>query len=668
MLVVKDERRWRETMTHFSEHKVLVPQEDQKRSQELGFRVGVDEIFAEHLKAMLAKIGFTGTSEPEQRLRLDNHGNRWTVDASGAATGKVETKDRFYRNDFALLAHEYDIRIDGAREFSRDKPGAGGAGAALSADEEKTLQSGWSQERTKRRVSFRNKEKPSAWRIDLTEVEVVRKNGASGAGSSLASSAAAAVDMELELELEPAALQTWLDGAEDDANHEKSKHLARELLTLLNAIIPHHLASPKEAELLEVATDEFKPQVARLTDVIKAGAAGGAEGASSLGGSTAASNSNANRHLEFVGSKPVNLLHKNLAAVRKRDYFVTEKSDGTRYLLYVVDDHDGKPLAVLLDQSKVIRKMRGGRELGRALGAGTVLDGELVFNRSFRETVFLIFDVLLIDGRSEVQNRFSVRSDKIHREIMRRCQGYLDAIAAQEASAGAGAGGDGGAGPEKPIKVIRKVFYTKQELSKLIERMSYEEGERVYSDPPRRHHKSDGLIFQPDTPYKFSSDLELLKWKWPELMTVDLQAVPLKKDGELIVSLKALGPDNVTVDCTKRVNSHVGLGKFDTFRLLADLSEDAGGANGSSHIAEVAYEPTVGAWRYLRPRRDKDRANHIDTVLGVFAEMAEAISVEELEYSILQPATSAQSDFAMQLGKMRKQLLDWQRDRSKRGK
>ena len=52
-----------------------------------------------------------------------------------------------------------------------------------------------------------------------------------------------------------------------------------------------------------------------------------------------------------------------------------------------------------------------------------------------------------------------------------------------------------------------------------------EDGERVYNDMEGRHHKSDGIIFQPDTPYTFSIDSDLLKWKWVEVRSVDLQVV-----------------------------------------------------------------------------------------------------------------------------------------------
>lgn len=43
------------------------------------------------------------------------------------------------------------------------------------------------------------------------------------------------------------------------------------------------------------------------------------------------------------------------------------------------------------------------------------------------------------------------------------------------------------------------------------------------------------------------------------------------------------GPDRTLVDCCMRGRSHVGLGPFDTLRLMADVADSACVA----HIAEV---------------------------------------------------------------------------------
>ena len=648
MLVFKRERRWKETMEHLTHPCVLSPSPELKTSLDLEFTSGVDEVYAEHLKHVLSEKGFVGTSEAVQRLRLDGSGKRWQINSAGLAVSQVESKVRFYRNDLALLSHEYDVRIDGASEREASK--------SMTEKEARQLEDSWTQERQKKRIAYRHKDHP-AWKIDLTEVEVFIRHGGGKGGKSSGGGGETRLELELEFELESVALASWLEG--EDATNEKTTKVASALMNVINLCIPYHLAPPSEPTM-KTYTDDARAQVQRLTDLLKSGAS------TSLHENTSSKYTSA-KGLEFVGSKPVNLLHKNIAMIRRKDYFATEKSDGTRYLLYVVEDSlaEGRPpVAVLMDQSRTLVKMRGGHEIGRALRVGTVLDGELVFNRSFKETVFLVFDVLMIDEVPELHHPFSVRVGKIEKDIMPRCAQYLsrsaEASGSSEASSSAAA-----AAAEKPTKIIRKVFYLKRDLGVLISKMHFEDGERIFMDSARRHHKSDGIIFQPDTPYRFSADIDLLKWKWPELQSVDLQAVPIKaRDGETThVTLSAAGPDYVLIDCTKRASTHVGMGRFDTFRLLADMQEEGQGKAGKAVIVECAYDTSIGMWRYLRLRKDKENPNHIDTVLGVFAEMAEAISIEELEYCLLQPAGST-SDFAQRLGKMKRQLLEWQRQQT----
>ena len=49
---------------------------------------------------------------------------------------------------------------------------------------------------------------------------------------------------------------------------------------------------------------------------------------------------------------------------------------------------------------------------------GTVLDGELVHNRSLNESVFLVFDVLTVDGIAQIHKPFRERLEVIRSEIM----------------------------------------------------------------------------------------------------------------------------------------------------------------------------------------------------------------------------------------------------------
>ena len=47
-----------------------------------------------------------------------------------------------------------------------------------------------------------------------------------------------------------------------------------------------------------------------------------------------------------------------------------------------------------------------------------MLDGELVYNRSLKESVFLVFDVLTLDGIAQIHRPFHERLEVIRNEIM----------------------------------------------------------------------------------------------------------------------------------------------------------------------------------------------------------------------------------------------------------
>ena len=42
------------------------------------------------------------------------------------------------------------------------------------------------------------------------------------------------------------------------------------------------------------------------------------------------------------------------------------------------------------------------------------------------------------------------------------------------------------------------------------------------------------------------------------------------------------------------------------------------------------FDVHIGLWKYLKFRKDKDEPNYIDTVVGVFMEQSENITMDEL--------------------------------------
>lgn len=351
-----------------------------------------------------------------------------------------------------------------------------------------------------------------------------------------------------------------------------------------------------------------------------------------------------NGDFTFIGSMPTNMMRSSFKKVLRTDYYLTEKSDGTRYLMYVVpqDNETKKPIAVFIDRAKNIFTLPGSDVIGQSLALGTVLDGELVYNFSIKSNIFLAFDILALKGVSKVVYNFKKRLELLQ-ELMKSYRISMpppvDGITI--------------------IPIADKLYVEKRDISNLLSKIILENGDRVYKDGDGRirHHRTDGIIFQPDGPYVHSTDSSLLKWKWSELRSIDLEVVqPIHiTEG---AKLQCGGPDNTRIDCINGNSNQSKLGIFDTYRLNADVNA----IKNKIIIAEVAFDEKIGKWGYLKLRKDKNEPNYITTVLGVSMEQSEALGIEELEFRLL-AKNETQDDWDIHFNKMVSQLLGFQRQR-----
>lgn len=550
------------------------------------FTSGMDEALVQRVQRVLEAQKYIASAQPLQRLRFSADG-RVRVDMASPGSAPAEKKRRVFRSDVGCPSLFYDIRVDVAVEEEVQAPCSS--------------EFAWSTERHKRRTSYASRQRGSFWRVDLTEVQTFI-NGKNGSTS----------DIELEFEMLSEMLVAWCSCPDEQVVAETSK-IVLELSNLIRSLIPGH-RDDSTAHVLhrrpDVRTKEnIKQRVAELRR---------------------------DGRLDYIGAMPINLTRRNFASVRKNNYFLTEKSDGLRYLLFVVNGAEEKsrdpphPIAVLMDRSGELILMQGAGVIGRALGVGTVLDGEMVFNLSWQLNVFLVFDVLALDVDSKVSLPFRHRIDLVKTDVMPRCKDYINQHWNTRNNAGS------------PTILVRKDFLPKQDMQLLLAKVVEEDGCRVFHDVEsggRRHHRSDGIILQPaDLPYTFGTDTNLLKWKWPELISVDLA---VNGDGEH-PRLLTTGPDNTYIDCAKYTEGALTIGKFDSMRLRGDLAALSKVKRGLC-IAEFVYDTAVGLWTYFHIREDKDKPNHISTVLSVLMEQAEAVSVEELHYRLL-ARTDAEND------------------------
>ena len=94
-------------------------------------------------------------------------------------------------------------------------------------------------------------------------------------------------------------------------------------------------------------------------------------------------------------------------------------------------------------------------------------------------------------------------------------------------------------------------------------RSCQDKGLRMYCNGGNHQHLTDGIIFQPNAPYVFKTDFRLLKWKYLDTATIDVE-VQIDNSGTHTF-LVAAG-DGAMVDMTR----YIQLPQAELMRLEAD--------------------------------------------------------------------------------------------------
>ncbi|KAI8376276.1 mRNA capping enzyme, catalytic domain-containing protein [Radiomyces spectabilis] len=314
-------------------------------------------------------------------------------------------------------------------------------------------------------------------------------------------------------------------------------------------------------------------------------------------------------HDGFPGSQPVTFDAKHLRDLEREDYFVCEKNDGERYLLFFVHSPKG-PAAFLFDRNRIwyyvpnlVFPLRG-RE--KEYLKDTLMDGELVMDKDNDQTSwrFLVFDLMAINAVPVTQRSFNTRLGMAQQEVIQPFNASLRHV------------------PRPPFTI---------ELKKMERSYGLH---LVFDQVAKSKHESDGVIFTPvKHPYVSGTCEKLLKWKPPEHHTVDFRiSARWSKEHKPIYSLEVLS-HGVTYKfydqfqpepaLASQWKSHLPDGRIAEFRY---------DPNWEMTIIEQGYAPTTrkGGWRFVRFRDDKGAANDESMVKNTMRSIRNGVSKEQL--------------------------------------
>ncbi|KAI5584491.1 hypothetical protein POPTR_006G096000v4 [Populus trichocarpa] len=302
---------------------------------------------------------------------------------------------------------------------------------------------------------------------------------------------------------------------------------------------------------------------------------------------------------QFPGSHPVSLSRDNLQLLRQRYYYATWKADGTRYMMLITVDG-----CFLIDRNFKFRRVQM-RFPCRYTNEGpadkmhhfTLLDGEMIIDTmpdsQKQERRYLIYDMMAVNQVSVIERPFHERWKMLEKEVIEPRNTERQSIYQSR-------------NPNyrydlEPFRVRRKDFWLLSTVTKVLKEFI-----------PRLSHDADGLIFQGwDDPYVTRTHEGLLKWKYPEMNSVDF-LFEVDDDDRQLLYLHERGKKKLME------------GHRVSFKDALDPSSYSG------KIVECSWDSEERVWVCMRIRTDKSTPNDFNTYKKVMRSINDNITEDVL--------------------------------------
>lgn len=332
--------------------------------------------------------------------------------------------------------------------------------------------------------------------------------------------------------------------------------------------------------------------------------------------------------LNFPGAQPVSFSSRHILELQQDDYYVCEKTDGIRCLMYFArgdPDSDSPEVHYLIDRKNVYRYVPGlhfplpNDETFQKFHVDTLVDGELVndtYADGTQQLKYLVFDCLVLDGMKLMHRTLDKRLGYFKLNVLKPYNAMYEKFPEEK--------------QHRPFVVEDK----STQLSYGIEMMFRDIIPKV-----KKIHGNDGLIFTcRSTPYRIGTDEHIIKWKPPSENTIDFR---------LRLEFPLLEPDSED-EADGITQPYADYDAIPICHLFVMLSESSYRHFGEMYITPSeweglkalgiplddtiveCYKDDQSRWRFHRLRDDKMDANHLSTVEKVLESIQDRVTEQDL--------------------------------------
>lgn len=284
----------------------------------------------------------------------------------------------------------------------------------------------------------------------------------------------------------------------------------------------------------------------------------------------------------FPAPQPVSIEKKDFLKLKDYKYFTSLKLDGYRFIMYFIKDKNDKNQCIIINRALNFYNIHVDAE--DTIYGGTLLDGEIIFNKDTNTWNYYIHDALLLCG-----NKINKLSHSTRLSDTRCC---IESLINLDSSL-------------NTLNIKVKEFYEFSNFNNFVE---------IYNNSDN----NDGIIFMPENlPVISGTQYSMLKWKPQEKHTFDF----LIKESEIGFDVFVFHMGDFKLFAKIHQNTPEGTSFIEKTKVLKNYNTEC--------ILECSFNKETNNFQPILIRTDKTHPNSLRTIERTLFNITENILISD---------------------------------------